>query len=279
MFSTPEEGGSLRAHGGWILFIMDSCGVWMFGSWWPVIGTSSCAATFICLMGLTAWSLQVLSRLWCCQCLRAGCRRLWTGDAGPEHEFEETPAVRGFRALTLTGPSGVTAADTEFYSKGVRGRGINRKPHDLVVVLDSEVARLQLDQERRGRIDRHGLWVHYSRVLGVTTRSVREFLEKSQAIHLCKCKTTDCQGGAGNHCTSYAAVASEALVDLGAYGLWPGLSSEPGCSDTSGTSFHRTLGHFCLLLQQASTFLSAYTHSPASPSPRSRCTEVLGPRF
>ena len=35
-------------------------------------------------------------------------------------------------------------------------------------------------------------------------------------IHLRK--AADCQGGAGNHCASYAAVDSEALVDLGAYG-------------------------------------------------------------
>ena len=32
----------------------------------------------------------------------------------------------------------------------------------LVVVLDSGVARLQVDQGRRRRIDRHGPWVHYS---------------------------------------------------------------------------------------------------------------------
>ena len=139
-------------------------------------------------------------------------RRICVGDTGQAHEFEETPAVRGFHA----GPTGVRAADTEFYNKGVRGRGINRKPHDLVVVLDSGVVRLQVDQERRGRIDRHGLWVHYSRVLGVTTRSVREQRERAQSIH--PCKVVDCQGGVGNHCTSCAAVDSEALVDLGAYG-------------------------------------------------------------
>ena len=129
------------------------------------------------------------------------------GEGLPDHRFEETPPVRGFKALTLTGPTGVRAVDTEFYNKGVRGRGINRKPHDLVVVLDTGVARLQVDQERRSRIDRHGLWVHYSRVLGVSTRSAR---------HLCK--VVACQGGEGLHCTSYDAVDAEALVDLGAYG-------------------------------------------------------------
>ena len=137
VFSTPEHSGSLKVHGGWILFLEDTCGVWMFGSWWPTIGSFVCRAACICLLGLTAWSLQVLSRLWCCQCLRQGVRRVWTGESTSEHQFEETPAVRGFRALTLTGPAGVRAADTEFFNKGVRGRGINRKPHDLVVVLIS----------------------------------------------------------------------------------------------------------------------------------------------
>ena len=34
VFSTPEHGGSLKSQGGWILFIMDTCDVWMFGNWW-----------------------------------------------------------------------------------------------------------------------------------------------------------------------------------------------------------------------------------------------------
>ena len=46
--------GSLKAHGGWIRFLMETCGVWMFGNWWPVIGATSCAAVFVCLLGLTA---------------------------------------------------------------------------------------------------------------------------------------------------------------------------------------------------------------------------------
>ena len=146
-----------------------------------------------------------------------GVRRVWTGERTSEQQFEKTPAaVKGFRALTLTGQTGVRAADTEFFNKGVRGRGINRKPHDLVVVLDLGVARLQVDQERRGRIDRHGLWVYYSRVLGVSTRTIRDQLERHQMIHFCK--QADCQGGEGLHCTAYDALDSEALVHLGAYG-------------------------------------------------------------
>ena len=188
MFSTPEEGGSLTSQGGWLLFIMDTCGVWMFGNGWSLATSGAVSA----------------------------CERD-VGESGQEKALLIISSRRpGFKALTLTGPSGVRAVDTEFYNEGVRGRGINRKPHDLIVVLDTGVARLQVDQERRGRIDRHGLWVQYSRVLGVSTRSVREQLERKQAVHLCK--AADCQGGEGLHCTSYDAVDAEALVDIGAYG-------------------------------------------------------------
>ena len=96
VFSTPEEGGSLKTQGGWLLFIMDTCGVWMFGTWWPTVGTLTCLVIAVCLLGATAWSLQVLRQLWCCQCLRAGCRRVWMGEGLPDHRFEETPPVRGF---------------------------------------------------------------------------------------------------------------------------------------------------------------------------------------
>ena len=97
----------------------------------------------------------------------------------------------------------------------MRGRGTNRRPNDLIVVMESGVARLQLDPERRTRIDRHGLWIHPSRVLGATTRRVREHVEREDQVHLCR--GIDCQGGPGLHCASYAAVDAEALVDLGAY--------------------------------------------------------------
>ena len=115
---------------------------------------------------------------------------------------------RSFKALMLVGPSRVWAADTEFCNKGARGRGINRKPHDLVSRW-------------------HGLWVHYSRVLGVSTRGVGE----ESMIRLCK--SADCQGGEGNHCNSYAAVVAEALLNLGAYGRVVSLALGSACPSRS----------------------------------------------
>ena len=63
---------------------------------------------------------------------------------------------------------------------GILQQRSSRPRHPVLVVLDTGVARLQVDQERRSRIDRHGLWVHDSRVLGVSTRSVRDHLEQRQ---------------------------------------------------------------------------------------------------
>ena len=252
MFSTPEEGGSLKSQG-WVAAFhcghLRSLDVWQLVAHWA----TACLALAICLLGLTAWSLQVLSHLWCCQCMRAGCRRLLMGEAAPDHQFEETPLVRGFKALPLTGPTGVRAVDTEFYNKGVRGRGINRKPHDLVIVLDSGVARLQVDQERRSRIDRHGIWIHYSRVLGVSR-------------HLCK--AAECHGGDGLHCTAYDALDAEALVDLGTYGrvsAWRlGVLVFPDKTLHAG------------MWAPPETPEALFDPTPTANS-RSRCTEVIGP--
>ena len=77
-------------------------------------------------------------------------------------------------------------------------------------------ARLQPTWDGGSRIDRTGLLVNYGRVLGVTDRRLREELEREGSIHLCRQR--DCAHPAALHCRCYAAVDSEALVDLGAYG-------------------------------------------------------------
>ena len=80
-----------------------------------------------------------------------------------------------------------------------------------------EAARLQLDLEHSTRFDRQGLLINYSRVLGSTTRRLRESLEGQGSIHLCR--NPDCRHAGPLHCQSYASVDADALVDLGAYGL------------------------------------------------------------
>ena len=53
-------------------------------------------------------------------------------------------------------------------------------------------------------------------MLGATDRRLREELERHQCVHLCR--SADCSNPTALHCRAYAAVDSEALVDLGAYG-------------------------------------------------------------
>ena len=200
-------------NGGWLLFLVDACGVWMFGDWWPTVATCCCLVVMLLLVVIALLILHLVSRTWCCRCMGCLCRRCCKRPQAVD--LPETPVTQGFQRLVLTGPAGVRAADTEFYQREVRGRGTNQKPNDLVVVMDAGVTRLQLDPERRERIDRHGLWVHPSRVLGATTCRVRELVEGEDQLHLCR--GAECQGGVGLHCCSYAAVDAEALVDLGAY--------------------------------------------------------------
>ena len=110
------------------------------------------------------------------------------------------PACRGHRILP---------------KEDSRSRG-RPKPHDVVIKLDQGAARLQPTWDGGSRIDRTGLLVNYSRVLGVTDRRLREELEREGCVHLCRQR--ECTHPAVLHCRCYAAVDSEALVDLGAYG-------------------------------------------------------------
>ena len=56
--------------------------------------------------------------------------------------------------------------------------------------------------------------------LGATARTLREELERCESVHLCR--EGDCTQPGAVHCKAYAAVDSEAVVDLGAYGRFGG---------------------------------------------------------
>ena len=143
VFSTPGSGGSLSLNGAWLLFLVDACGVWMFGDWWPTVATGCCLIVTLLLIIIVLLILHLVSRTWCCRCLGCLCRKCCRRP--PSVDLPETPVTQGFQRLVLTGPAGVRAADTEFYQQKVRGRGTNRRPNDLVVVVDAGVVRLQLD--------------------------------------------------------------------------------------------------------------------------------------
>ena len=207
VFSTRSHPGSASTRGGWAGYVIDRSGLWMFGNFWPAVGA---------LVGL-AWALRTLRQVCCC-CCRRGEHPPVEGGAPPgavpaprvAADLPSLAVAKGFVSLELTGPDAPRAVDTEYYQRKIRGRGVGRKPHDVVVKLD------QGAWDGGSRIDRTGLLVHYSRVLGVTDRRLREELEREGNIHLCRQR--ECSHPALLHCRCYAAVDSEALVDLGAYG-------------------------------------------------------------
>ena len=185
-----------------------------------------CGLSFLSFLGVgtligLAWAVRVLRHYLCCCCgRRAGPAEPQAGPAAPVPAAAAAlPSVevhRGYLDPEFAGPDAARAADTEFFQRRIRGRGAGRKPNDVLVKMPAGAARLQPDWEGGSRIDRTGLTVRYTRVLGATDRRLQEELERNQCIHLCR--SQDCPNPALLHCKAYAAADSEALVDLGAYG-------------------------------------------------------------
>ena len=216
--------GVLRActDGGWGLYLVDQAGLFFFGDYWLFVAWAQMVSLGTSLLVALVWALLTLDRCFCQKCIRR-CRRrtFWKGPPAVAGDLPSQPRPVGFQTLIFAGPHGSRACDTEYFQKEVRGRGAGRKSNDLVVRLTEGAARLQVDTDKRNRVDRNGLWVSYSRVLGVTSRRVRDLLEKHETLHLCR--RNNCQQGEGIHCKCSAAAEAQALVDLGAYGglsLW-----------------------------------------------------------
>ena len=133
------------------------------------------------------------------------------------HRLPVTPAPAAFQRVALAGPGGGAPVDTEYYQRQVRGRGAGRQPHDLILQFPAGAARVQPDWSNRTHVDRH---VKPKRILGATTRTLREELERCESVHLCR--KGECTQPGAVHCKAYSAADSEALVDLGAYGKFGG---------------------------------------------------------
>ena len=115
VFSTPGSGGSLSLHGVWLLFLVDACGVWMFGDWWPSVATGCCLTVMLLIIILALLVLHLVSRSWCCRCLGCVCRRCCR--KAPAVDLPETPIAQGFHRLVLTGPAGVRPPTPSTFSE------------------------------------------------------------------------------------------------------------------------------------------------------------------
>ena len=69
IFSTPSAGGRIRVNEGWILLLLDICGVWLFGEALPSWPLSPASAPALALLMV----LQMRNRLWCCKLCHWSC--------------------------------------------------------------------------------------------------------------------------------------------------------------------------------------------------------------
>ena len=192
----------------------------LFGRYWPWAASSTLGLGLLACMVALAWSCQILHNTICCCCGRRERRSEEELLQEPLHCSSPSSTHPGKSRLHesfLCGTSSPPSCGYRILPKeGPRTLRTGRRLNDLIIKIEGEAARLQLDRESSSRIDRHGLLFKYSRVKGATTRRLREQLENQNVIHLCK--QDGCTHSAGLHCSCYAAVDCEALVDLGAYG-------------------------------------------------------------
>ena len=215
LFSTPDKRGSLGTDGSWALYFVHKIGVLCFGQYWPIAGWTTLVILVTLLVTALAWSFRTCERCLCCggSCCRRSQRPTGgTLDPALRH-LPETPVPPAYSSVALVGPGCSTPVDTEYYQRKVRGRGAGRRAHDLVLQFSNGAVRLQPDWSQRTRVDRHGLWIKPGRILGVTARSLREAIERTQQIHLCR--SEDCLQEGELHCKAYAAIDAEETESSG----------------------------------------------------------------
>ena len=176
-FSTPTAPGTLSSSGGWGLYFLDQLGVWTCGDFWPWV--ARCLLSAIVVLGaiLILYLLLVICRpcqafcKCCCRQTRAVAKEV--GELLPELRPGGT-----YEKLDIRGPASSGGVDSEFYQRGVKGRGSERKPNDVAVVVNDQIARLKVDGDHWARVDRYGLWVRLRGVKGSTSKALRQTLEQ-----------------------------------------------------------------------------------------------------
>ena len=220
-FSTPQTAGTLSSSGGWGLYFLDKIGVLTCGDFWPWVAWGGLLLLFTVGAILILYVLTVICRpckhfcTCCCRQTRVVAQEV--GELLPELRLGGT-----YERLEVKGPASRAGVDTEFFQRGVKGRGSERKPNDVAVILEGQIARLKVDGDHWARVDRHGLWVRLREVKGSTSRPLRVRLEQEGRVHLCRelrCPL-ELAPTPGLHCKTYAIIDANGSVDLGAYAGW-----------------------------------------------------------
>ena len=214
-FSTEDRPGRLQQDGGWLLYFIDNAGVKLFGLAWPLTACVSMFTFLAGLVGLCAYSIQVVTApfRWACGVLACCCPRRRTQEERELDRLIPAPAVPA-STVTWKGPGTGGATTTDFYANHIRGRGARRRPNDLLVRSAGQVARLRLDFSEKRKVDRRGLWVRYDEVKGASSRSFRRELSGKDQKWMHLCRASGCEEG-DDHSKEYAAVDMDAIIDLG----------------------------------------------------------------
>ncbi|CAE8678476.1 unnamed protein product, partial [Polarella glacialis] len=219
-FSTRSSSGTMRTEGGWILYLLDASGTTAFGDFWPTVAGGVLVLLGLGVTGLViyalkavTWPCRIMAKLLgtCCCCPRRSRQ--------PVDDLPEAPAMSGYVRVEWAGPATGRDTDSEYFSRQVKGRGSQRRQNDLLVIVNQQAARVQVDTSAQwARIDRHGLAVKYQRVLSSSGRGLRKELEGISRLHLCRSQECGCLPGPDTvHVKTYAAIDAGSLVDIGAY--------------------------------------------------------------
>ena len=68
----------------------------------------------------------------------------------------ELQATHTYESLAIRGPGSRESVDDDFLQKGVKGRGTERKPNDVALLLNGQAARVKPDCDHWARVDRNG---------------------------------------------------------------------------------------------------------------------------
>lgn len=212
-FSGRRAPGHLSREAGWVLFSVDTFGVWAFEDWWPALGHSLTAVLMVLLLSLLTCGFGLVVRPF--QGLWRVLRRLG-GPRVPDavEELLPQPIGKGTRCVHWYGVGLSRPPDTKYRQSTVRGRGSRRRPNDLLIRIVGQVARLKLDPGATNRIDRHGLKVAYLDVLSCSSHGLRNMLggRSSPVVHRCRARPRACQDDV-LHIHEFSAVDTEHLID------------------------------------------------------------------
>ena len=170
-----------------MLYSVDGLGFWAFGDWWPAIGvlitlalTALATALVAYVVGMALTPVRAFAKVWewiGVRPLPSAVERLLPAD-------NRSTSVRG---IHWHGPARRSYPDADIF-RLLKGRGTNRKPHDVLIRQKGQVVRLGLDLELAERVDRRGRTIGYKDVKACSHRQFRRWvMQRSEPkLHFCK---------------------------------------------------------------------------------------------